>query len=610
MPEAAAAPITMASRHDNKYRSASNINLSLRDFLECFPPPQSGRIVDDFKPDFDAHEAFNISKGAVLNFHRQVSPNVPLSFRDPWGGTRSDHLVRVTLPLEFQGKFRLLPFDPVTGSISPDHIYRKVQDLVQAFPVYVQANASYKGKVTGYGRDNDLSNIVDDSFSYGDCFKLIRLVHKDGCKQLECRLMNESRVRLLPMDCVGNFTVLPDDNEYLLSDLMSMLPRKRRLVVCDSTRDKFKIPGLPANFTGDLFLEEPEAFVEASPLEDPGLIIGLPNTLQLTVSPEEDCYDRGQLLNTFATNNRNIFPVVARVTDWDEETTILENHYVKPGIELVIHGWTRQAKILAEANGTYFAIPLTYQGKFRFKGQQFYSVAELERAHPAYAVRVLEADSNISLHPGDVIRIKRNDSMRKDASFLRCERMEAYGRLREVKIPMNANVKFEEVLEGNKATDEYNIRDLVPFVTEASIEVGLVEGSVDQKVRARDLPTDATIRLCDHMMESAVYVSVETAEAPAFHIPLRTLAYVTFVQALEKQMSPLLMRQNPRLSTLDRCVEILPEDVFKALQPRDLSPSSYNDNQSNSAQVRTKWYVTFSIEVNIIIFLLFLNIFL
>ena len=115
------------------------VKLKLREFLECFPPPQAGRIVDGYSTTLDDNELLDLKTGTVLTFHRQVSPNVPLTFRDPWGA--QDSMVRVTLPVEFQGKFKLLPYDPEGGDTSPVHIYHSVEDVIKSFPVYVQANA-------------------------------------------------------------------------------------------------------------------------------------------------------------------------------------------------------------------------------------------------------------------------------------------------------------------------------------------------------------------------------------------------------------------------------------------------------------------------------------
>ena len=95
--------------------------------------------------------------------------------------------------------------------------------------------------------------------------------------------------------------------------------------------------------------------------------------------------------------------------------------------------------------------------------------------------------------------------------------------------------------------------------------VELVTISRDQKIVDLDIPVARPILLLKHIVEPAIYVSVNTLDSPAFHIPLRTQIYVDVVQQLEKEDSPLLTQDNPRLSTLDRCVEILPGDVFNNL---------------------------------------------
>ena len=538
----------------------SDIQLPLKDFLEGYPPPQFGRIVDGLPQDIQEQSGIDIGRGTVLRFHRKVNPNVPVSFKDPWS-ENSEHFIKVTLPIDYPGKFRILAFDPVSGDLSDDHIFRAVTDLIESFPVCVQANASY-------GNKNEAI-----SFECGDRFKLIRLIYRDGVKLLECRKLTECRLLQLPMDCVGDFTAVPSDTEYLLADLVCMLPRKRRVKLCsDPSANATKIPGLPSNFKGDLYIEELEYFVEASPSEDEGLIIGLPHDLDMIIAPGD--FERGMLLNSFATNNRNLFPVVACVSDWDEETTILENHFIKPGVELVVHGWTRQSKILARAGHAHFAIPLTYQGRFAFQPQQFTSIASLERAHPGYRLRVLEVDHNEPHFPltrGDVIRIKRGESMKKgkaiEVKYLKCEKYSLDGttKLKDVKLPINASVRFEEILEDTK-NHEFTVKELVSFVSDQEVNVVLKQRSADQKITERDLPGDnETITLCDFVIEPAIYVSVDTPEAPAFHVPLRSLLYVTFVEQLEKQSSPLLTKNNPKLSTLDRCVEILPEPIFQQL---------------------------------------------
>ena len=553
--------------------SVHDIKLSLQEFLESFPPPQMGRIVEGYTPEFDTIDAFNIQKGAVLKFHNKANTSVLLSFRDPWSGGGAGDWVKVTLPVESSGKFKLFSYDPPSDDHSLNHIYETVEDLIAAFPIYVQANSSY----------GDKQLYPTDSFDSGDHLKLIRLVFRSGEKSLECRLLTESRLLLLPLDCVGNFTALPDQQEYMLADLAAMVPRRRRLRLSSDLGNKpHRIPGLPAKFDGDMFMEEPNTFVEASPVNEPGLIIGLPHDINMQVSPDEMAFDRGQLLNHFAVINRNLFPVVVRVTDWDEETSILENHYVRPGVELVMHGWTRQSKILARSKDRYFAIPLTYQGLFKLKPQTFFGVSDLENAHPSYKLRVKELDDaypDVPVAIGDILLIKREDPTSKknnrnekdgEIKFLRCEKVDSFGKGREVHLPMAANMEVEEVLADQ---DQYLVRELVTFVTEQETTVELIQPSTDQKYRDRDLPVGKPIVLCDFVVEPAVYVSVDQPSAPAFHVPLRTLLYVTVVEQLEMSSSPLLTKQNPKLSTLDRCVEVLPLDVYNALKPHGQTES-------------------------------------
>lgn len=300
--------------------------------------------------------------------------------------------------------------------------------------------------------------------------------------------------------------------------------------------------------------------------------------------------EKGELLNTFVTHNRSHFPLLVRVTDWKEETSILENHLVRPGVELVVHGWTRQTKVLAKAGGLYYAVPLTYGGQFRVRAKTFSGAVQLWNARPKSCLRVVIPDledPNL-LAVGDLLRLKKpedydddDDSpdgdrrrfVRETKKFLRCEKLHpGSGSSTDFRIPLTCSARFEEALEDFPANpDSVHIRELVQTLTCRDVEVELVSPSPDRPAKDRDLPERTSILLSDNVTEQAVYVSVENPAAPAFHLPLRTLIYVTIVRRLDKRCSPLLTKQAPKLSTLDRCVELLPPDVFDSLRPSQRS---------------------------------------
>ena len=81
-------------------------------------------------------------------------------------------------------------------------------------------------------------------------------------------------------------------------------------------------------------------------MDDPGTVIRLPaKDYSVLVAPDDLLGRRGHSLGSFVANSRGLFPVLVRVVDWSEETTTLENHFVRPGVELVLHGPTKHTKV-------------------------------------------------------------------------------------------------------------------------------------------------------------------------------------------------------------------------------------------------------------------------
>jgi len=165
--------------------------------------------------------------------------------------------------------------------------------------------------------------------------------------------------------------------------------------------------------------------------------------------------------------------------------------------------------------------------------------------------------------------------------------------VKEVKIPVTSNAGFEEVLEdcdvsGGRSEQPVNIEQLAQLLdgsrtgSGAEIRVRLSQSSTDVPTCRHhrhnddtDLPRDSDISLTAVFIEPCVLASVTLADAPAFHLPLRTDIDVRLVRYLDRRDSPVSRPSHiRRLSTKDRCVEALYDDdlaVFMMNCRRDLS---------------------------------------
>jgi len=149
-----------------------------------------------------------------------------------------------------------------------------------------------------------------------------------------------------------------------------------------------------------------------------------------------------------------------------------------------------------------------------------------------------------------------------------------------VRIPVTSNAGFEEVLEDSDAGGEgpVNIEQLARLLDSsrsAEIRVRLTQPSPDVTTGRHyrrdddddddvDLPRDSDISLTAVVIEPCVLSSIESADRPAFHLPLRTDIDVRLVRYIDKRDSPLLNTHGRRLSTMDRCVEALYDDNLAA----------------------------------------------
>jgi len=105
--------------------------------------------------------------------------------------------------------------------------------------------------------------------------------------------------------------------------------------------------GPPGQLYASLSSLSSSVVVEARPTDDPGTTrIRIPDSdEQILVAPDAESMLRaGHSLSSVVINSRHTLPLVIRVTDWRQITTVLEHHYVTPGVQLVLHGTRKHTK--------------------------------------------------------------------------------------------------------------------------------------------------------------------------------------------------------------------------------------------------------------------------
>lgn len=179
--------------------------------------------------------------------------------------------------------------------------------------------------------------------------------------------------------------------------------------------------------------------------------------------------------------------------------------------------------------------------------QSEYCAADLERLPRGYHLGVLSVNgrenqqSNIALRPGDVIRIKGvkgNDP----TAIISCEKLEDNGKMSVIQFPSSIYAVFRElipqgvsaknVLTNGQDENCCTVRDLQTRLLEGAegpLEVELVKYGPDHRSPDTDIPLMVPILMREVIMEPAVFASVQSPSAPAFHIPMRTLIYLKLV---------------------------------------------------------------------------------
>lgn len=305
--------------------------LPLPDFLDFFPAPHIGRIVSGL--DVLTRPECGVAPHAVFAFRRCWIDGS--ARRITWKPVNGDH-VSVDVPDNVDVKFRVLSSD--------DGRHCSVAELAAAFP-------------TCPVRVESIASTSTVPLRVGDRVKLVRLVWRNGEKCVECRRTTDRKLINVPCSYAAQFVEDGDDVPMSFDDLTvpCLSPRQRRVQLCDDIDvDVVGLPrgaGRPDGPAGQLYVglspTSPSVIVEACPVDDAATLIRLPAADQrILVAPDAPMTLRpGHSLSSFVTNSRNVFPLVVRLVDWKQQTSVLEHHYVKPGVELVLHGRAQQTKV-------------------------------------------------------------------------------------------------------------------------------------------------------------------------------------------------------------------------------------------------------------------------
>jgi len=298
--------------------------LPLTDFLDFFPRPHVGRIVSGL--DVLTRPECGVAPNAVFTF-RRCSSERRLIWKPACG-----HQVSVDVPASTHVQFRLLA--------SGEGRYSSVAELADAFPTCPVRVDSIKTASTSPVR-------------VGDRLRVVRLVWRNGEKCVECRRCTDRRLIDLPLSSAVEFVQDGDSRLMTFAELSSLClpPRLRRVQLYSDVEGLPPGAGQSDGPPGQLYVGvEPTSsavVVEASPVDDVVTLVRLPGADQrILVAPDAPTTLRpGHSLSSVVTNSRNMFPLVVRVVDWRRQPAILEQHNVRPGVELVLHRRVQLTKV-------------------------------------------------------------------------------------------------------------------------------------------------------------------------------------------------------------------------------------------------------------------------
>ena len=494
-----------------------------------------------------------ISRGDVLLVRSHVPATLTLSYQNvDIGGSKATEI-----PVDSNIKFLVLPPKPKTlDGHYQKTVYETIADLVTDCPTHFRANVDY-----------DDPYLPGFSVRAGDTFRFVRIIHdsKDGHLRLECTDTSGNLVRL-SADCKGMFTIVPDSRGYTVRELINQARVSRRLKLSneniqlkavsldikrspvshrtqtvhsehhnDVTARNFSIPELPLTFKGVIHLHKPPEVIEVSPWGDLDVRwkIPLDTDLHVRLFSHEDYEEPVRKekivslqLYEFVTKYENEFPVLATLLNHGYIHPDLTNH-LKNVSDIIVHNVIHTEKLLClDHRNKYFLIDGKVKTTFLEDPRTFQNIKELLECPIGTCVKVLEDiytdyPKPVCLKCGDflILSAQKPKSLKKrwrkssldQCEVVRCQKLGLNGESTKVSLPLDIDIKLEELLDFNKhkpITMEQIISAQVPVPTRTVIVVN-TQGE-------EPLPVPRTFRIVTIISEGIITVSpLRYAEASA-----------------------------------------------------------------------------------------------
>ena len=338
---------------------SAEVELSLEEFVIRFKLPQRAKVLEGYYEQGDVDSNREFSRDDVLDVKKVICPFVALAFRDKVTG-KDRRLTVATNNTNLW--FEIVSEKKPCGS---PVVFKNVMELVKSWPTVVKALSEHPGETPAYKN--------------GEWLSLIRVIYPlgDEVRTLEVKRVKTLELVQLPLDMQGSFIEVLDENAYTLQELVDIAKVPRLLKISRKNKNESWIPGIPAKFDGYLRMEKPDLLAEVCRvLQDDDEVneeerkISVPVDSDIKLAVRDEDYSLSDRVTCVTLNSLvELFPrkrhLVYSVTEWNEQTTILQNHFTRPGDKIVIYEMENVTKILASHDGRHFAIPSNHQGCFK-----------------------------------------------------------------------------------------------------------------------------------------------------------------------------------------------------------------------------------------------------